>query len=243
MHGGRRGKELAAGVVGAASGLDGVTPLVGQAESHERGLSLDALSALGIKGGQYAVRGLRREEEGIVVLLGPLGGRLARGVGIADDELAVSRVLGRFAEHGHHARKGRRCVPVEHGAGVGAYLVETAAHRLCVEFDVAAGAPFVVDAHLAPLHHVARRVEQFDVEHAAQLRRPERRGAHYIGAEPDGLAFEVAVIVEMHEHLFARPALVVTGHLLKLPHQAVGRGRRRLRPERRAGRKKQQAAC
>ena len=203
--------------------LDGVSPVVGQAERHVRGQPRHAEAALGIEREVEPVLHSPPLLVGVSRLRGPQGGSVGVLVGSGHDELAARHAAFGLPEHGDYARIDRRGVPIEHCPCVGAYLVIPALHRLLVEFERAVGLPVVGNAQFLAAHHVAGGVEQFDVEHPAEVRGPERGGVNDIGVEPDGLALDVGVIVEMQVDLFARPALFVARHLAEQVHQAVGR--------------------
>ena len=109
-------------------------------------------------------------------------------------------------KHGYNAREAGIGAPVDHLARVGPHFIIAGAHGR-VEHKRALGAPCGVNGQGLLFHHLARSIEQFDIEHAREGLGPQRGRLHHVGAIPEGFALVVTIVVQMQIHLLARCTL------------------------------------
>ena len=192
----RRGNEHYGAVVAAKA-----HPLVGghaagrHTVSHAAGLAFHQMATLGIKRqfGQSAFlvgHGRQRPRHNHAVV----------GIALRKQQVGeVERIFGRIKD-GYHPAEHVALVPVGHGPRVGPHLIETRRYGT-VEGEVAVGAP-VFDGERLVLPYGAVGGEQVHIEHPAQRRGQQRRRPEHVGLEPDFVAGEIAVVVEMEVHFF-----------------------------------------
>ena len=190
---------LLLGIEQTAFGLEAGSRLVGHQEGHPVGQALDEFAAFGIEAHLQAV---------LLVVLAVVHAHIGQTLTVAvvvHHHLGVVAILGRCLEHREHSREDAAIAPVGHVASVGAHLVE--ARRVeAVEFHVAV-CRTVLDGQLACDHHIARRVDQFHIQHRTHVGRLARVGPQHVALEPDSLAHEVTRVVKMEIHLLLRHGL------------------------------------
>ena len=106
----------------------------------------------------------------------------------------------RFLKNGEHARKTCASPPIRHISCISPYFVKAGRQKL-VQPDVS---PCLSLLHLElpPLYHITCRIQQFHIQHAAQIRRFPRICPHYVCLEPYRLTDKIARIVEMEVYFF-----------------------------------------
>ena len=127
---------------------------------------------------------------------------------------------GRCAKNGEHAGETSRAAPVCHVTGEGADLIEARAVKRIQRKVTVRMAP-IVYLQLTPLHHVAARVQQLNVEHAATNAGTVPVSTHHIGREPHLLAHEVPRIVEMEVDFLLNHVTCRGHHARHAPEEAV----------------------
>ena len=89
---------------------------------------------------------------------------------------------------------------VQHPAGVGTKFIEARIDRVFEHEVPVAIALFGCDDALSLHHHTIGR-HQFHIENMTHVRIGKVIGAHHVSLIPDGITFEVALVVQMQIHL------------------------------------------
>ena len=166
---------------------------VGRLERHACGQVLDEVAALGV------------EPHGDA--LAAFGYRAFDGIFSADGAWSHHPPFGgeggivELVEYGDRARTHGLFAESEHVFGIGPYLVESRVEGEMSQYEIAVATS--VDYRQDPLFDdCAARVEEFDVQRAAQRSGAVRARRDDITAEPDAVALKVARVIEMQMHLF-----------------------------------------
>ena len=100
-----------------------------------------------------------------------------------------------------------RHLEVQHPAGVGTHLVIARIDRV-LQGKVAIAIAIGRDDYVLSLYYHAVGRYQLDIEYAAHIGKGQVVGAHHISLIPDGVAFKIALVVQMQIDLLLHGGLL-----------------------------------
>ena len=196
---------------------------VGQLKCQTLPHPADAVSALGVKGEHAVVRlchGIRpRTSQTQVGVTLNTGNVELRDVGLCGCNRFLLRISA-HRKHRYHTRVAGSLAPVHHFTRVSSYFVVAGMHRHGQTHSTVCRAHTVEFEQLFA-HLLAVGIIQFNIQHAAERSRLQRRGAHHVCLVPQGVALKVGRIVKVQIHLLTRKVIVKTCRSLELCKQGL----------------------